>query len=75
MRRTLPPLNLSTVGPTLRRPKFPACRLRPTNGETAIELEAGKSYILFVIIREFFECVALIAQMVPFAAIIMSFFL
>lgn len=49
--------------------------MQPAKGKTAIGLEAGKSYIIFVMVREFFECLALIAQLVPFVAIIMSFFM
>jgi len=45
------------------------------NGETGIELKGGARYIAFVMIREFFECLAMIAQLVPFVAIIMSFFM
>lgn len=51
------------------------CRLPPTNGETDIELKGGARYIVLIMIPEFFECLALIAQLVPFVAIIMSFFL
>ena len=49
--------------------------MQPTNGETGIELKGGKSYIVLVMIRKFFECLAMIALLVPFVAIIMSFFM
>ena len=49
--------------------------MQPANAETAIELKGKARYIILVMIREFFECLALIAQLVPFAAIIMSFFM
>jgi hypothetical protein len=49
--------------------------LQPTIAETAIELEGGARYIILIMIREFFYCLSLIAQLVPFVTIIMSFFL
>jgi hypothetical protein len=49
--------------------------LHPTNGETGIELKGGARYNVLVMIRKFFECLAMIALLVPFVAIIMSFFM
>ncbi len=40
-----------------------------------IGLEGGARYIILIMIREFFYCLSLIAQLVPIAAIIMSFFM
>ena len=40
-----------------------------------MEQKGGARYIVLIMIREFFECLALIAQLLPFVVIIMSCFL
>lgn len=46
-----------------------------TGGTTAVELKGGARYIVPIMIREFFEFLSFIALLVPFVAIIMSFFM
>jgi hypothetical protein len=50
-------------------------RLQPSNGKTAIGLEARERYIVLVMIREFFDFLSFIALLVPWVLIIMSIFM